>query len=467
MGKIDDVVQAVRGRIVGGLATPGTQLPSIRRQAQQHSVSVSTVVEAYERLAGEGLVYARPGAGFYVAGQVQPSPLRDMAPRRARNVDPLWISRQSLDAPDGAMMPGCGWLPADWMFVDGMRRAMRKVGRAPASALTDYATPLGHNGLRHVLSRRLQDLGIAADSDRIVLTESGTQALDLVCRLLLRPGDRVIVDDPCYFNFHALLKAHRVEVFGVPWNAEGPDLSTLDSLCRAHGPGLYVTNSAIHNPTGATLAPDVAHRLLKLCESHGLVVVEDDIFGDFEPVPAPRLAALDGLSRVVVIGSFSKSISASVRCGYIAARADWIDPLVDMKIATGFGGGRMAAELLYAALTDGALRRHKEAVRRRLSAAMERTAQRLADLGIEPWLMPRAGMFLWCRMPQGVHSGTLASLCLADGVVLAPGNAFSLSGTMQDYMRFNVAQMGEERVFTSLARNLAAARDQAGSGDVA
>jgi DNA-binding transcriptional MocR family regulator len=149
----------------------------------------------------------------------------------------------------------------------------------------------------------------------------------------------VLVDDPCYFNFHALLRAHRVRIVGVPYTPNGPDTVQFEQVLAEHRPRLYITNSALHNPTGATLSPVTAHRVLKLADQFGLTIVEDDIFADFEPEPAPRLAAFDGLDRVIQIGSFSKTLSASVRCGYIAARPDWIEGLIDLKIATSFGGG--------------------------------------------------------------------------------------------------------------------------------
>src|SRR5690606_28713161 len=103
---------------------------------------------------------------------------------------------------------------------------------------------------------------------------------DLVCRFLLEPGDAVLVDDPCYFNFLALLRAHRVRVIGVPMTPTGPDLARFAEAIEAHRPRLYLTNSAIHNPTGASLSPVVAHRLLTLADAGGVTVVEDDIFGD-------------------------------------------------------------------------------------------------------------------------------------------------------------------------------------------
>jgi DNA-binding transcriptional MocR family regulator len=223
---------------------------------------------------------------------------------------------------------------------------------------------------------------------------------------------------------------------------------------KEHAPRLYITNSGVHNPTGATLSPVIAHRLLKLADSSRLVIVEDDIFADFETNPAPRLAAFDGLSRVVHIGSFSKTISASVRCGYIVARPDWLEGLADLKIATSFGGGRLSAEIVLAALTDSGYRKHMESVRLRLAIEMESTVRRLESLGIRPWIVPQAGMFLWCRLPEGVDAAAIARKCLEERVVLAPGNAFSQSQNASDYLRFNVAQSTDAKVFSVLDRAL-------------
>ncbi len=454
--RISAVMADIQAKMASRAYRPGTRLPSVRAQARAMRLSVSTVVEAYERLAAEGMIVSRPGSGFYVAGPVAPLALTEIGPKLDRVVDPLWVSRQSLETDASVLKPGCGWLPAEWLYEAGVRRALRALARADTSALADYATPLGLPALRQFLLRRLANTGIEATAEQVMLTESGTQAIDLICRFLLEPGDTVLVDDPCYFNFHALLKAHRVQAVGVPYTPNGPDVEAFGAALRAHSPRLYITNSGIHNPTGATLSPVVAHRLLKLADASDLVIVEDDIFADFEAHPAPRLAAFDGLSRVVQIGSFSKTVSASLRCGYIAARADWIDSLADLKIATTFGGGRLAAEVVLRALADSGYRRHLEALRLRLAEAMERTADRLDAIGITPWLVPPAGMFLWCRLPEGRDAAAIARACLKQGVVLAPGNAFSPSLSAGDFLRFNVAQSGEGRIFEVLARALSA-----------
>lgn len=449
--RIEIVMAEVKEKIATVIYMPGTRLPSVRAAAKTNGFSASTVVEAYERLQTQGIIYSRPGAGFYVADSIAPLSLADIGPNLDRAVDPLWISRQALEPADDILKPGCGWLPPDWLYEQGMRRGLKTVARADAKVMSEYATPLGLLELRQLLTRRMAGLGIEAEPAQVILTDSGTQAIDLIFRFLLTPGDTVVVDDPCYFNFHALLKAHRVKVVGVPYTATGPDVTAFASILAEHKPRLYITNAAIHNPTGATLSPATAYQVLQLAQAAGLYLVEDDIFADFETTPAPRLAALDGLSQVFYIGSFSKTLSASLRCGYIAAPKEWVESLLDLKIATGFGGSQLAAAVVLSALTDSGYRKHINTVHTRLAKARAQTVPRLAKLGIVPWLVPQAGMFLWCQLPDDNSAAELATHCLAQGVVLAPGNAFSQAQNAQNFMRFNVAQASDARIYEVLA----------------
>jgi len=299
------VMAAIRQRIAGRSLPPGSKIPSIRSLAESLRISKSTVVEAYDRLVADGAIQSRRGSGFYVTQHAPPLALADLGPRLERAVDPLWVSRQSLEAGAEVLKPGCGWLPADWMPEAMLRRALRAAGRAEASTLCDYGSPLGLPALRQALARLIGEHGIDAAPGQILLTGSGTEAIDLLCRFLIEPGDTVLVDDPCYFNSLALLRAHRATVVSVPYGDGGPDLDRFAAILAEHRPRLYLTNSGLHNPTGARLSPVIAHRLLKLAEPCGLVIIEDDIFADFEPAgdPAPRLAAFDGLDRVIHVSS--------------------------------------------------------------------------------------------------------------------------------------------------------------------
>lgn len=450
-----ELMDAIRSRIATRVIGPGDRLPSVRAFAETMGASPSTVVEAYDRLAAEGLIRARRGSGFYVTGtNMPPLSIGEMGPRRDRAIDPFWVSRQSLDADATMEKPGCGWLPADWMPDAALRRGLRGIARADTALLSGYGSTRGSLTLRRLLLGRFADEGIEADTDQLLLTGSGTQAIDLVCRYLLHPGDTVLVDDPGYFNFQALLRAHRVELVGVPYTQAGPDVAAFEAALTAHRPRLYITNSAVQNPTGATLSATTAHRILKIAEAHDMVIVEDDIFADFEDQPSPRYAAFDGLDRVIRIGSFSKSLSSTVRLGYVAARPEWITPITDLRIATAISGSMLSARLVNRALSDGSYRRHMDRLRTRLSRCRQQVELRLAEIGVLPWTRPASGMFLWCRLPGDADAAEVARRGLEAGIVFAPGNVFSAGQAWGSYMRFNAAMMGDERIYDVLARAL-------------
>lgn len=460
MTRTETLIEDIRTRIIGGALTAGERLPSVRQYAAQMQVSPSTVVEAYERLAAGGMIRSRRGAGFFVTGSHQPPfNLVEKSADYQRDVDPFWVSRQSLDADPDVLKPGCGWLPADWMPVAALRKAMRQLARSDASLLSDYGSIRGATALRRLLLARFAGEGLSATIQQIMLTGSGTQALDLICRFLLRPGDTVLVDDPCYFNFQALLRAHQVTLVGVPFTPTGPDVAAFEQILGSARPRLYITNSALHNPTGASLSPQTAWRVLSAAREHDLIIVEDDIFAEFEPELSSRLAIPDGLERVIRMGSFSKTLSASVRCGYIACRPEWIEGLIDLQIATSFGGpSPMTTELLASVLSGGSYRKHLDEVTRRLTRARKAAAEKLTALGLTPWIVPRGGFYLWCRLPAGLDSTEIARRCREHNVVMAPGNVFSVSQTAGEFMRFNVAHLGDERVFSVLKDVMAACR---------
>ena len=448
---VEKVMSIIRGRIAAMSLAPGARLPSIRRLAETMDVSKSTVVEAYDRLVAEGIIQSRRGAGFYVSERArQPFSLAASTPHKDRQIDPFWVMRQSLETESKTLKPGCGWLPDEWLPLEGIRRALRAIARDERSDLATYGEPLGFRPLRSHLAHRLAEQGMDISGGEILLTDSGTQAIDLICRFLLQPGDTVLVDDPCYFNFQAVLLTHRVKLIGVPYTHSGPDLEAFAKAAAEHAPKLYISNAGLQNPTGGVMSPATAHRLLKLAEAHGVILVEDNIFGDFHPSPAPLLAELDGFERVLHIGSFSKTLSAAARVGYIAGRSDWIDGLTDLKLATTFGGNSISAQIVHALLTDGTYRRHIEGLRAKLADAMTLTAKRLKSAGLELWAEPQGGMFLWARLPDGMDSGIIARHALDKGVVLAPGDVFSPSRTASAYLRFNVAQSTDPAVFTVL-----------------
>lgn len=317
--------------------------------------------------------------------------------------------------------------------------------------LSEYGSTRGAVRLRRLLTAQFAEGGLDVSPDQVLLTGSGTQAVDLICRLLVRRGDTVLVDDPCYFNFQALLRAHEIRIVGVPYTATGPDTEAFEQIVLQQKPRLYITNSVVHNPTGASLSPQTAFRLLSIAAASDLLIVEDDIFADFATTLAPRLAVMDGLEHVIRIGSFSKTLSASVRCGYIAARKGLIEGLIDLQVATNFGGpSPVITEVIADVLEGGIYRKHMLEIQRRLEKSRKVVARKLEALGMAPWVEPKGGFYLWCRLPDGQDSTDIALRSMADNIIHAPGNVFSVSQSASPFMRFNVTQCEEERVFHSL-----------------
>ena len=451
---VEQVVGAITKLIETRQLPPGQKLPSVRVLAENHGISKSTVVDAYDRLVAEGRLTSRPKSGFFVNGRRPHLNLAAAGVPVAQELDPLWALRYALHQDTTVVRPGCGWLPDDWLNGPGLRRSLHALARAPNAQLTHYGTPLGYAPLRAQLQAVFAARGIDAAANRIIITDGAMQAFDLVGRLLIEPGDTVFVDDPCYFNFLAILRAHRATIVGVPFLANGPDLEAFAALAEQHRPVLYITNSALHNPTGATVGAAVAHRLLKLAEAFDITIVEDDIYADFEEQPGPRLAAMDQLQRVIYTGSFSKTLSASSRCGWIAARQDLVEGLTNLKMATTISNNELSAQFLHRLLTDGSYRKHVDALRTRLRPATIDVRRRLEALGMSLWGEPQGGLFLWAQLPDGIDSTAVAARAVAQGIAMAPGNVFSVSHAATPFMRFNVAQSLNERIYAFLKDEL-------------
>lgn len=436
---VDQIVDAIRQYIEERELRPGSKLPSIRAFAQAHAVSRFTVVEAYDRLVAQGYLSSRRGAGFFAT----PSRHRKAAPVpvqvNKRNEELVWLIRRLLEAREGTIMAGSPWLPDSWFDDANIRRALRALAARPGNHATHYGNPYGCALLRDQITQvLLPDIGISAGSSQVLLTTGASQALDLVIRRLLGPGDTVLVDDPGYYNLFGNLRLHGVRLVGVPRDQDGPDPHVLQALAGEHRPKLYFTQSVLQNPTGTNMAPHVAYRVLQIASQYDFQVVEDDIFSDLESRNVARLAALDQLERVIYVGSFSKTLSGSLRVGFIAANAAVIDGLVDTKMVTGITSSLFSERLAHHLLADGHYRKFTARTRERIAEARCRVIKAFENAGIEVFCHGESGMFVWGRFAGVEDSLPLAEAALKSGVLLAPGTVFRPNLQPSPWMRFNV-----------------------------
>lgn len=440
----DQVESGVRACINAKELPAGSRLPSIRQLAADLGVSRNAVIEAYARLVSHGLARSRAGSGYFVEDtRARRSAQGISNPSDAETVtDELW---HLFNDQGNRVKLGCGWLPECWREGEDIAYAIRQTARRDRAGLFDYGTPLGGPGLRQNLCRRLFALGIDVPIHQILLTSGASHALDLLIRLLLRPGDTVLVETPGYYNLFGLLKLQGIEMVGVPRTTQGPDVEVLEHLLSVHRPKLFFVNGVCHNPTGTTLSPAVAHRILQLAERHDFQVVEDDIYADFEAVPTPRMSALDQLRRVIYVGSFSKSLSCSLRVGFIAGAPQVIRKLVDVKMLTSISSSRFAEEVLTVMLENGSYRKLVERLRRRVEQQLAETSELLTHAGWELFFRPSSGMFVWARWPTVADAAELVSASAARGVSFSPGSIFTPDVSSCPWLRINVTYADDPR----------------------
>lgn len=443
-------------RIRDRLLAPGARLPSVRQCAQQHGVSPSTVVAAYDQLLAQGLVEARKNRGFFVresrgeANPPAPAPEKAAAitawttatgfasTRPYAPIDATALIRGMFHKISHKPQPGMGAFPPEWLESAFMPAAVRKVTgtRALQEFSLQYGEPRGDAGLRRVLSQKLTALNIHAAPENIITTVGATHALDIVSRTLLRPGDQVMVEEPGWAVEFARLHALGMRLLPVPRRADGPDLEVMARYCEAHQPKLYVSVSVFHNPTGHCLTPGSAHRVLQLANKYNFHIVEDDTYSHIAPEHATRLCALDGLQRTIHVSGFAKILAPNWRVGFLAAHPSLIEQLLDTKLLATLTTPALLEKALALCIEQGQLRRHAERIRTRLDAARSRSVKLALHAGCTFAAEP-AGLFGW--VDTGVDTDALAQRMLDEGYLLAPGALFHADRKPSTLMRINFA----------------------------
>ncbi|MGN6086359.1 PLP-dependent aminotransferase family protein [Trinickia sp.] len=451
---VEQLVQWARRRIEERVFRPGMRMPSIRKLAQDKGVSRFTVVEAYERLVAQGYLDSRRGSGFYVRERAAAAPgergaggavqQNGASPGAAqRPIDVVWLVRNTLHAGASDKGPGLGYLPSAWLDGELVASALRALARQSGGQWLGTGTAQGFLPLRQQLQTRLEEWEIGAAPDQIVLTSGITQAIDLIARLYVQPGDAVIVGDPAWFQMFGRFAAQGARLVGMPYTPAGPDLDALEERVKTWRPKMLVINSVLQNPTGTSLSPAQAFRILRLAEEYDFVVVEDDIYGDLCPPShaVTRLATLDQLKRVIYLGSFSKTLTANLRVGFVACAPELAQAIADQKVLIGMTTPELNERLIYKILTEGHYRRYVERLRGRLDAVREPCARMLERAGFSLFNMPAAGMFLWAD--AGVDADAFAAAGQEAGFLLAPGSLFSPQQSPTTWMRFNIANCGD------------------------
>ena len=431
-------------QIGNGTYRAGDRLPSLRECMRLFGHSKNTVINAYESLASQGLVEARHGLGFFVRHDAPATHESDDPLPYARAMDTVWLMRQQFVREPGHSPLGEGFPPVDWLMDMRLDKFTRQIMRTGVSTLFRYGNRLGNAGLRQHLVQKLASYSISATPRQIVTTHGANHALDLIVRRFVAPGDTVLVEDPGYYPLFGKLQLQGARMLPVPRLPDGPDIQVLEQHLRLHKPKLFFIQSVGHNPTGSDISPGVAHRLVQLAQAHNFILVDDDALADFKPASAIKVSALDQLRHSLYVGSFSKSVSAALRVGFIAGSKELIDELGDLKMLLHTSSSEFCERTVDVILMEGHFLRHLIRLQERLKAATTAGLQMLDEIGAQVFCRPEQSLYLWARFKHIDDARELTRQLLPKGFMIAPGHIFSPEQSrINPWTRLNVAYLND------------------------
>lgn len=461
------IYRHIRTNILDGALAPGTRLPATRRLAAELGVARITVVQAYEQLTAEGYLKARPGHGTRVADDLgnlsaereaasAPAPRLSAYGRRIMEAAPAGNDRDRARAFQCDFQYGQPGLSpellADW------KRALRKAaGRLPVA----YPDPAGDPDLRECLAVHLhQRRGIRADPAQILIVSGTQQALELIGRCLLDPGDRVVIEEPHYQGARYTFAALEARLVPVPVDAEGLETDQLPE--DPPGPRLACVTPSHQFPLGGVLPVARRLALLEWAGRRRAMVIEDDYDSEYrhEGPPLQSLYGLDQAGRVLYAGTLSKVLSPALRLGYLVVPEPWIEPLTQLKWLTDRGSPILEQRALVELFRSGAFRRHLERTGRRLARCRQRLVaalehqfgDRITILGAQ------SGMHLVVRFRalDTDQVDRLIELAAAKGVGVYSTARYYASGRRQPDLLLGYGALDAEQVPQAIARLRAA-----------
>ncbi|MBV9507210.1 MAG: PLP-dependent aminotransferase family protein [Acidobacteriia bacterium] len=442
----DQIVEQIQS----GHLAKGERLPATRELAGHLGLNRTTVSAAYELLEGRGLISSHVGRGTFVTGSPETAgsglnwsaqleregaPLRNSFPSAGKGLISFAVSR-----------------PADAMFpLDEFRAAGAAVmGRADLAEILQLGSPSGYEPLRRRLLEDARRQGLASSGDELIVTNGCQQALDLISRVLLRAGDRVVIEDPAYTGLKNLLTGSGAELIGIPAGPEGMDISHLRRVLVRERPRFLVVTPNFQNPTGTTLPLASRQALLECARAVNVPVIENDPYCElrYHGQALPALKQLDQHNGTVLLRSFSKVSFPGLRVGWALGPKPVMERLRQAKEASDLHTDQLSQAILLEFAESGRLEAHRARI---LQAGAERLAATIAACrdylpdGTR-WVEPQGGMNLWVRLPDPFDTVELLARAQRQGVTFLPGRYFEVARRNPGALRLSFADLRPDEI---------------------
>ena len=464
----------IRALVHGGDLRPGERIPASRELATQLGVHRTTVANAYAELESEGLISGHVGRGTFIRGENVARKISAVPHSTSVEGSLRWeslfadergeeiLSRLTQAAPRGSISFVMARPAAEFFPIEELRKCSNAVWRREGTEILQFGPSDGYPPLKQALVAMLRSEGYEAGDENLLITDGCQQALDLVCKAFLRPGDTVLLENPAYPGALAVFTGARARILGVPVKTEsgpgmipGVDVSAIEAVLMQNRVKMMVLTPDFHNPTGTTLPVAERRRLLEIAARFQVPVIEDHIYARLSArgERVPSLKQLDRSNIVIQVDSFSKIAFPGMRVGWIVAPSNVIERLRLVKQSTDLHTGHLAQAILAEYVRRGLLGRHLERTRKAYSrrlAALEQALGRHMPSGTK-WTRPEGGMCVWVELPPGFDSNELLIHTRERGVVFAPGRYFYFQNPQPNTLRLGFAGVAEREIARGIA----------------
>jgi 2-aminoadipate transaminase len=357
-----------------------------------------------------------------------------------------------------------GGLPAPELFpVDEYRRAFEWVLESDGAQALQYGPSEGYRPLRALLADRLGRFGMPCGTDDILVTNGSQQALDLIGKIFLNPGDAVLVEKPTYLGALQAFNQYQASYRVVPMDDDGMHVDEVERVLAKHHAGssgppikfIYALPN-FQNPTGRSMSLARRHQLVQLASHYGLPIIEDDPYGElrFEGKQLPTLKSLDRDGCVIYLGTFSKILAPGLRLGWIVAGPEAMEALLHGKQPSDLHTGMIQQMATYEVARDGFVERHVERIK-----AFYRERRDVMLRAIEEhfppdaqYTRPAGGLFVWAELPRNLDTRELLLEAIQDKVAFVPGQGFHPDRSGTNTMRLNFSNVPPEQLREGVRR---------------
>lgn len=354
------------------------------------------------------------------------------------------------------MISFAGGLPAPELFpLAEMREAFNHVLSSDASVL-QYSTTEGYLPLREYIQQRMQDKGISTTPGNILITNGSQQALDLLAKLLINPGDVVLVEKPSYLGALQVFRSYQPQFMDIPTDDEGIQVAALEQAIKEHKPKFIYLTPTFKNPTGVTLSSERRRAVAKIVQENEVLLIEDDPYGElrFYGEPVPPIKSYDETGWVVYLSTFSKTIAPGLRLGWVVADEELMKKLVLAKQGTDLHTGTLVQRAAHYYLTNYNVSDHVQKICLEYGRRRDVMLKEMAECfpSSVSWTKPQGGMFLWVTLPEHLDSVKLLTRAIEEKVAYVPGAPFYSKDACFNTLRLNYSNSTPDKIKSGIRR---------------